>query len=192
MFFFNAFSQVPEKFNYQGVLRNSTGDLVENTDITVKLSILQGSSTGLVQYSESHNVSTNDYGLFTVQVGAGTLLSGSFTSIDWSNEMYLKTEVANPAGGSLVDFGIIQLISVPYSLYSKKAETANSALIAGELNNNIFYFTDSDTLFAVKDRNGNIVFAVFPDGVKVYVNETTKGTVGGFAVSGRSPTKAGI
>ena len=185
MFFFNAFSQVPEKFNYQGVLRNSTGDLVENTDITVKLSILQGSSTGLVQYSESHNVSTNDYGLFTVQVGAGTLLSGSFTSIDWSNEMYLKTEVANPAGGSLVEMGIIQLISVPYSLFANKANEATN------IDNEVLYFTDSDTLFAVKDHNGNIVFAVFTDGAKVYVNEATKGKVGGFAVSGRSPTKLG-
>jgi Chaperone of endosialidase/YadA head domain repeat (2 copies) len=51
-------------------------------------------------------------------------------------------------------------------------------------------FTDSDTLFAVKDKDGNIVFAVFPDGAKVYVNENAKGSVGGFAVSGRSPTKA--
>ena len=51
-------------------------------------------------------------------------------------------------------------------------------------------FTENDTLFAVKDKDGNIVFAVFPDGAKVYVNTESKGTVGGFAVSGRSPTKA--
>jgi len=51
-------------------------------------------------------------------------------------------------------------------------------------------FTSSDTLFAVKDKDGNIVFAVFPDGAKVYINEFSKGSVGGFAVSGRSPTKA--
>ena len=53
-------------------------------------------------------------------------------------------------------------------------------------------FTESDTLFAVKDKNGNIVFAVFPDGAKVYVNEGAKGTVGGFAVSGRNPAKATV
>lgn len=51
-------------------------------------------------------------------------------------------------------------------------------------------FTDTDTLFAVKDKKGNIVFAVFPDGAKVYINETSKGKVGGFAISGRSPNKA--
>lgn len=50
-------------------------------------------------------------------------------------------------------------------------------------------FSTTDTLFAVKDKDGNIVFAVFPDGAKVYINETAKGSVGGFAVSGRSPTK---
>ncbi|MDX9695852.1 MAG: tail fiber domain-containing protein [Bacteroidales bacterium] len=186
MYSLSAYSQVPEKFNYQGVLRNSTGELVENTDITVKLTLLEGSSNGSEIYSESHSVSTNDYGHFSVQVGAGTFLSGSFAGIDWSNEMYMKTEVANPAGGTLVEMGTVQLLSVPYALYANKANEATN------IENEVLYFTDSDTLFAVKDRDGNIVFAVFPDGVKVYANETIKGTVGGFAVSGRSPGKANV
>jgi len=182
LFFLQAKSQVPEKFNYQGILRNSSGELIENTNISVKLSILAGSATGEVKYSESHSVSTNDFGQFSVQVGGGSVLSGAFSEIDWSEQMYLKTAVANPAGGSYTEMGVVQLISVPYSLYSNKAKV---------LDNNALYFTDTDTLFAVKDHNGNIVFAVFPDGAKVYVNEVVKGSVGGFAVSGRSPTKIG-
>jgi len=185
LFFLQAFSQVPEKFNYQGILRNSTGNLVENTNITIKHTLLQGNSTGTEKYSESHTTTTNMYGQFSVQVGAGTLLSGSFTGIDWSNDMYLKTEVANPAGGSYTEMGVVQLISVPYSLFANKANEASN------IDNEVLYFTDSDTLFAVKDHSGNIVFAVFTDGAKVYVNETAKGKVGGFAVSGRSPTKFG-
>ena len=49
--------------------------------------------------------------------------------------------------------------------------------------------TETDTLFSVKDKNGNIVFAVYPDGAVVYVNEESKskGRIGGFAVSGRTP-----
>jgi hypothetical protein len=47
----------------------------------------------------------------------------------------------------------------------------------------------TDTLFVVKDKNGYPVFAVFPDGAKVYVDQTTKGSLGGFAVSGRTSTK---
>ncbi len=51
-------------------------------------------------------------------------------------------------------------------------------------------FSATDTLFAVKDKDGNVVFAVFPDGAKVYVNKTAKGAVSGFSVSGRQPGKA--
>ena len=176
-----AYNQTPEKFNYQGVIRNSSGELVENTNITVKLTLLEGSSSGTEKYSENHSVGTNNFGQFSVQIGSGSILSGVFSEIDWSNQIYLKIEVANPAGGTLVEMGVVQLLSVPYSNYSNKAKI---------LDNNALYFTDTDTLFAVKDHNGNIVFVVFPDGAKVYVNEQAKGSVGGFAVSGRSPTKS--
>jgi hypothetical protein len=186
-----SYSQIPEKFNYQGVLRNSAGELVINTDITVQIYLIEGSSSGTEKFSENHAVTTDNYGGFSIQVGSGSIILGSFTEIDWSKEMYLKIEVANPAGGALVTLGTVQLISVPYSLYSKTAEIANSALSADELNNNVLYFTDSDTLFAVKDRNGNIVFAVFPDGAKIFVNESIKGSLGGFAVSGRTTSKSG-
>jgi len=47
-----------------------------------------------------------------------------------------------------------------------------------------------DTLFQVKDNSGNTVFAVFPEGVRVYVDEGVKGSVGGFAVTGRNSSKA--
>ncbi len=50
-------------------------------------------------------------------------------------------------------------------------------------------FGVNDTLFVVKDNAGYPVFAVFPDGAKVFVDQTTKGKIGGFAVSGRTSTK---
>ena len=68
LFFIQAFSQTPEKFNYQGVIRNSSGELVENTNITVKLTLLEGSSTGTEKYSENHSVGTNNFGQFSVQI----------------------------------------------------------------------------------------------------------------------------
>ena len=145
------------------------------------MTLLAGELPGTEMYIESHNVSTNDFGQFAVKVGEGTVLLGVFSEIEWSNQMFLKTEVANPLGASFADIGVIQLLSVPYAFYSEKAKV---------LDNNLLYFSDSDTLFAVKDREGNIVFAVFPDGAKVYTNSAIKGKVGGFAVSGRSPGKA--
>ena len=126
-FILQLYSQIPEKFNYQGVLRNSSGELVKNTSITVKVSLLQGSTSGSVVYSENHTVTTNNYGQFAVQVGGGTVLSGTFSNIDWSQQMYQKTEVANPAGGTLVDMGTVQLVSVPYALYAKNVENKDDA-----------------------------------------------------------------
>jgi len=108
-------------------LRNSTGELVKNTSVTVKISLLQASEDGELQYSEDHDVQTNDYGQFTVYVGAGNVLSGSFSTIDWSVAMYLKTEVANPTGESFINLGTVQLLSVPYALLAKDAVNKNDA-----------------------------------------------------------------
>lgn len=46
-------------------------------------------------------------------------------------------------------------------------------------------------LFAVVNAAGDTIFAVYNDGVKITLPEGAKGSVGGFAVSGRTPTKAG-
>ena len=48
-----------------------------------------------------------------------------------------------------------------------------------------------EPLFAVKDRNGNLVFAVYPEGVRVYVDESAKARRSGFVVTGRDATKNG-
>ena len=53
--------------------------------------------------------------------------------------------------------------------------------------------TTEDALFEVKDKDGNVVFAVYPDGVHVYVDaDATKAARRtGFVVTGRSGTKDG-
>ncbi len=48
---------------------------------------------------------------------------------------------------------------------------------------------ENDPLFEVKNKNGETVFGVYSNGVHVYVDESSKGNIGGFAVSGRSATK---
>jgi len=125
--FLTAYSQIPEKFNYQGLIRNSSGELVKNTSITVRISLFKGSASGELKYSESHSVTTNNYGQFAVSIGSGTIISGSFLTNDWSQLMFIKTEVANPAGGVYSDMGTVQLLSVPYAFYAKNVENNNDA-----------------------------------------------------------------
>jgi hypothetical protein len=114
--------QAPQKINYQGVARTSSGLPVVNQTITLRLTILDGSETGTVVYTETHNVKTNTYGLYAVQIGAGTVVTGSMDAIVWANgEKYLKVEIDPQGGTDFVIMGTTQLISVPYALRAEDA-----------------------------------------------------------------------
>ena len=112
------YSQSPEKFTYQSIVRGSDGAVLTSAVIGFRLTILQNSSTGSSVYSETHTGDTNQNGLVTLIIGDGTS-SDNFSSIDWSTGQYfLKVEV-DPLGGSnyLIE-DTSQLLSVPYALYS--------------------------------------------------------------------------
>lgn len=116
----SLFSQVPDKMTYQAVVRTSGGVLVKNGNVSFRISVLSGSPTGISVFAETHAVVTNNDGLATLQIGGGSLVSGSFPLIDWSGgPFFLKTE-ADPSGGtSYTVTAVTQLLSVPYALYAK-------------------------------------------------------------------------
>lgn len=104
--------------NYQAVARNTNGTVLANQPVKVKLSILGGSANGPVQYQENHSLTTNQLGLFTLQIGKGTVATGTFAAVPWQNaNQYLKVELALGAV-SYADLGTTQLMSVPYALYA--------------------------------------------------------------------------
>lgn len=115
-------AQSPEKMSYQTVIRNASNTLVINQTVGVKISLLQGSATGSSVYAETHTITTNANGLASLQIGGGTVVSGTFSSIDWANGPYfIKTET-DPSGGTNYTLtGTSQLLSVPYALYAKAA-----------------------------------------------------------------------
>lgn len=121
-------AQAPEKFSYQAVIRNASNALVANSAVGVKISILKNSPAGAVVYAETQNANTNANGLISIQIGAGTVLSGSIASIDWSSDSYyIKTET-DPTGGSNYSIsGTSQLLSVPYAMYSKSSGSGASS-----------------------------------------------------------------
>ncbi len=120
LFAYNVFAQAPHRLSYQAVIRNSTGDLVTNHAVGMKISILQGSASGTPVYVETQTPTTNGNGLATIEIGGGTLVSGNFNAISWGSGTYfLKTET-DPAGGiSYSIAGTSQLLSVPYALFAK-------------------------------------------------------------------------
>ena len=120
-----VFSQAPEKFTYQSIIRGESGLILKSTELGIKLSVLKNSRTGTVVYSEVHSTSSNKNGLVTFLIGDGTS-SDIFSDIDWSTgEYFLKVEV-DPMGG--IDYSIeqtSQLLSVPYALYATRTSNVD-------------------------------------------------------------------
>ncbi len=240
-------SQSPESFNYQSVIRDSEGETLKNQDISLKFSILVGSDSEELVYSETHSVTTNSMGLVNLKIGEGDVVSGEMANVPWENgPVSLKVELDPEGGDNFTTMGTSQLLSVPYALFARDAANTDDAdadpsneiqelsydeqedmLVISDgnsiklpydsslwkMNDSTIYFldrrvgvgsqrsnsklevradasfTESDTLFVVKDSQGQPVFAVFPDGAEVYVDDSKKGRVGGFAVSGRTVNK---
>ena len=116
------FAQTPQKMSYQAVIRNAANDLIVSQTVGMQISILQGSDTGTAVYVETQTPTSNVNGLVSLEIGAGTLLSGNFTTIDWVSDTYfIKTET-DPTGGTNYSItAISQLLSVPYALHAKTA-----------------------------------------------------------------------
>ena len=117
-----AFAQAPEKMSYQAVVRNNNNVLVSNHAVGMRISILQGSATGTAVYTETQTPTTNAIGLIAIEIGTGTLVTGTFANIDWANgPFFVKTET-DPNGGTAYTLTASnQLLSVPYALHSKTA-----------------------------------------------------------------------
>jgi hypothetical protein len=120
-----SFSQAPQAISYQGVARNTSGTIISNAPLGIKLEILNGVSS--VVYSETHVATTNQFGLFTLFIGQGTLINGTFSSINWGADTYFIKTSIDPAGGtSYTAVGTQQFMSVPYALYAQTAGNASS------------------------------------------------------------------
>lgn len=104
-------------FNYQAVARNSNGTIYANQNVSVRFTIHGGTATGPTQYQETHATNTNSVGLFTLKIGGGTVVTGTFAAIPWIDaNQYLQVEVNT--GGGYTDLGTTQLMSVPFALFS--------------------------------------------------------------------------
>ena len=181
-----AYSQVPHGFSYQAVVRGSDNLPLNSQSVGFRFSILNSESVAI--YSETHTATTSPQGMVALVIGTGSVVSGSFSGIDWSAGGYsLKVEM-DPAGGTSYTLSETRALQwVPYAKHSEKtAGIAGGKLeIMGDASQN-----DEEALFEVKRNDGQTVFAVYPDGVRVYVEDPPgKGSKGGFAVGGFDPSK---
>jgi hypothetical protein len=143
----SVWAQSPEKMSYQAVVRNASNALVTTQALGMQISILQGGATGTPVYIETQTPTTNANGLVSLEIGTGTLVSGDFTTIDWANDTYfIKTETDPTGGTSYTITGTTQLMSVPYALHAKTAES-----VTGTVN-----YTETDPTFIAWDKSTGI------------------------------------
>ncbi|NVO08398.1 MAG: tail fiber domain-containing protein [Bacteroidales bacterium] len=179
-----AFSQVPQGISYQAVIRDGSGKPIASKIIGVRITLENASGTAY--YIETQTPTSSGEGLITLNIGGGTKVGvNTFSSIPWMNgDVYIKLEIDPAGGNAYTSMGNhTQLQSVPYALYAENAKEIVSAPTA----------LDSDPIFEVKNKSGQVVFGVYQGGVRVYVEDTQiKGAKGGFAVGGLSnQAKAG-
>ena len=123
-----CFAQSPESFKYQAVVRSIDGSILDDQSVSFMMEILEGSSSGTAIYTETHSTTTDDYGLVHLDIGEGTT-TDDFTSIDWGDDEYfLQVSIDLTGGTSYTLLGTSQLLSVPYALHAKTAESLSVAI----------------------------------------------------------------
>jgi hypothetical protein len=116
----SSFGQAPEGFKYQAVVRDAGNTILNNQAVGIRMTIQQGSIGGTTVYQETFAPTTNTYGLVNLEIGSGSVVSGTFATIDWANGPYfIETAVDVTGGASYAVMGTSQLMSVPYALYAK-------------------------------------------------------------------------
>jgi hypothetical protein len=119
-----VYAQTPQSFRYQAVARDNSGNILSNQPVSFRISMLSGSISGSVSYSETHTgLTTNAFGLVELEIGKGTPVTGTFSAINWgSNSYFVKVEMDPTGGTSYQALSTSQLLSVPYALHAKTVE----------------------------------------------------------------------
>ncbi|MHC1703668.1 MAG: hypothetical protein AB9846_07140 [Tenuifilaceae bacterium] len=172
-----TFSQTPQGFNYQAVIRDGAGNPIASRNVALRITLQDQAGTN-VYYVETHQTTSSSQGVISLSIGNGTLVSGLFSNVQWkTGSVYIKVEIDPIGGTTFTAMGTAtKLQSVPYALYAE-----NGKEVVSESN-----ASDDDPIFVVKNKAGKIVFAVYQTGVRVYVEDatSTKGARSGFAVGG--------
>lgn len=133
MFVANIFGQVPQRISYQAVIRNDKNELLVKKTISIRISIEKenANKSTRIYYGETQTATTNENGLVSIEIGAGTLQTGSIyaslSEVNWSDGPYLIRTNIDPTGGATYTIsGSSPILMVPYALHAQTAEMAKN------------------------------------------------------------------
>lgn len=151
---FSALSQIPDAFSYQAVVRNTSGEIVSNQNVSFRISILQDSDTGDPVYVETHSATTNQYGLATLKIGQGTVIQGVFGPGAWGiAPHFIKVEIDPDGGSSYIHMGTSQLLSVPYAFHAQTVANDSVADDDADPENELQSLSLSGSELSISDGN---------------------------------------
>lgn len=154
---FMGFSQVPDAFNYQAVVRNSSGELIADQNVSFRISILQDSESGTVAYSETHDAQSNSFGLVTLKVGQGNVVDGVFDPGGWGTAPhFLKIELDAEGGSSYTTMGTTQLLAVPYAFHAQTVEEDNVNDADADASNELQTISLNGTQLTLSNGGGTV------------------------------------
>lgn len=184
-------SQVPHQFNCQGIARDTHGQPLHGRTLRVKVAVLPGTESAQPEFVELHTVTTNAFGLYTLQIGSGEPLSGNMKQVSWeSGNKYVRVEIDPEGGNRFQTLGTAQLLSVPYALYAEKAGSAkrsgdrtgavssNASHVSGDVNY-ITKFTALNTIGRSRLFDNGVSFGIGTASpastTSVHIRRTTNG-----------------
>ncbi len=134
-----SFGQSPQKFKFQAVARDAGGSPYNSENIAIRVSIVRDGATGLIDYAERHALTTSPLGVFDLEIGGGSSLSGDFSTLEWGmHSYYLKIDIDPSGGTNYTNLGTSQLLSVPYAIYARESGSGGAGNPTDELQNLVY------------------------------------------------------
>ena len=140
-------AQSPLLFKYQGAARKIDGVPLSNQSVSLRITILESSPSGSAVFMETHTATTNDMGVFHVNIGQGLILLGNISSVNWGNNAhFMKVELDENGGNNYQDMGVSQLLSVPYALHSASDPSSENELQILSINNDTLSISNGNSV----------------------------------------------
>lgn len=116
----SIWAQVPQKFNYQAVVRDGSGKIITNQAVGIQVSLRNGA---VEKYVEKHSVTASEFGVVNLRIGEGAVTFGAWTDVNWNagNVQTLISIDPNGSGNFLPIGGAQPLVSVPYAIVADTA-----------------------------------------------------------------------
>ena len=180
----------PQKMTYQAVVRNSNNELVANSTVGIRVTIVEDVPNGPIIYRETHVAQTNANGLVSIVIGTGVHpYTVNLSDVQWArHDHYFQVEIDPQGGTNYTVVGTQQLVSVPYSFHSGSAvvagksdtaayavnaniaNTANTATMASMANTaNMATYADT-AYFLVNAQNSDTAKFAYNSDTAVYAN----------------------